>query len=104
MTYTSFHCPQHSSQPDFSAEDLLWVLYILYSLRKLAYLPQVIPWEAMPRELEQARKYVTKACELRPNLPYGFEVAAAVFQNSSMNDLSYAYAEKVRKLFQGIWG
>ena len=83
------------SQPDLSADDLLWVLYIMYSYRASTYLPIATPWDEIPGALAHARQCVAKACELRPRLPYGFEIAAHVFYHSRMHDSSYVYAEKV---------
>ena len=88
-----FHSPL--TQPDFSADDLLWVLYIMYSLRALSYLSSVTPWDELPGALAHARRCVAKACDLRPKLPYGFEVVAKVFKDSRMVESSYVYADKV---------
>lgn len=88
-----FHSPL--TQSDLSACDILWVLYIMYSLRSSNYLQNVTPWDELPKALAHARRCVSKACELRPKLPYGFEVAALVSQISRMFESCYFYAEKV---------
>ena len=46
--------------------------------------------------MAHAQSCVAKACELRPQLPHGFNVAAVVFMASRMDEMSYMYAEKVR--------
>ena len=85
------------SQADLSADDLLWVLYIMYSYRASNYLRSVTTWDELPRALAHAQRCVAKACELKPKLPYGFEVAVNVFQASRAPESMYMYAEKVGK-------
>ena len=61
----------------------------------MGYLPTVTPWDEIPGALAHARRCVAKACELRPDLPFGFHFAAELSQRSIMNELMYTYAEKV---------
>ena len=67
----------------------------MYSQRALGYFPTVTPRDEQLGALAHARRCVIKACELRPKLPYGFQVAAQLFLISRMHGASYTYAEKV---------
>ena len=57
---------------------------------------KIRPWGGeVPEVMVYAQRCAAKACELRPQLPYGFENAASMFQLSRMHGSSYMYADKV---------